>query len=185
MNHDSTIQFIIIGGDITNLVLSKEYDWFQQILSNSKKPFITIIGNHDYLSNGKEIYLRMFGSTYFSFTIGKYKFICFDNIIWENNNAIPNFACLEKQLNDSCYIKLIIAHIPPWSDEFKYCNNPENFNKAIDHKPPFLMLMGHTHVHQTNKYNHVPFVISGTIEDRIYLKIKLFQSKCWVEKVNY
>ncbi len=185
LNKDTSIRFIIIGGDITNLGLSREYEWFSKIVSKSNKPYVTLIGNHDYLSNGKEIYLRMFGLSNFSFMINQYKLICFDDVVWENNNQIPDFNWLKTQLSDTCYKRILITHIPPWSDQIIDSNNKSRFDEVLNSYKPILMLMGHTHRFDKGQYNGIPFAISGTIEDRTFLKVKIYKTQCWVEKVDY
>ena len=65
-------------------------------MKNLNKPYLTVIGNHDYLSNGEVIYKQMFGDYNYSFEFNKNKFILFDDIIIESNNN-PDFNWLSMQ----------------------------------------------------------------------------------------
>ena len=83
INQMQGISFVVINGDITNWGLAKEYKDFHQDITQLKIPFITVIGNHDYLSNGGNIFKRMFGQVNFSFHAGNHKVVVFDNVVWE------------------------------------------------------------------------------------------------------
>ena len=50
------ISFVISAGDVTDMGLLKEYEIFYEIMNNLDKPYLTVIGNHDYNSNGGIIY---------------------------------------------------------------------------------------------------------------------------------
>jgi len=86
INQLTGLQFVVCCGDITNAGLAQEFKWYINNSKGSIYPLITVIGNHDYLSNGHTVYTKLFGSSDMSFLVGKYKFILFDDIIWEKNN---------------------------------------------------------------------------------------------------
>ena len=52
INKKNDILFVIFGGDIADQALLKEYEIFYSIMKNLNKPYLTVIGNHDYNSNG-------------------------------------------------------------------------------------------------------------------------------------
>ena len=110
---------MIFGGDYTEQGLLKEYEIFYDILKNLKKPFVTVIGNHDYSSNGGIIYEEMFGAFNYSFQFNDNKFVLFDNIVWESNKN-PDFDWLSSELSNSELFNqvFVIAHIPTTDDQF-------------------------------------------------------------------
>jgi len=67
INKNPELLFTVVCGDITDEGLFKEFDWEYNVISKMNIPFISVIGNHDYLSNGKLIYNKMYGPTNFSF----------------------------------------------------------------------------------------------------------------------
>jgi Predicted phosphohydrolases len=119
INNNDDILFVIVGGDMTEQAVLKEYDIFYDMIEKIKKPYLTVIGNHDYKSNGSTIYNAMFGAKNYSFNFNNNKFILFDNIIWESNK-IPDFNWLSKELEntDSFNQVFVLAHIPPYGDQF-------------------------------------------------------------------
>lgn len=119
INKKEDVLFVILGGDYTEQGLLKEYEIFYDILKNLEKPFATVIGNHDYSSNGGIIYKEMFGDFNYSFQFNDNKFVLFDNIVWESNKN-PDFDWLSSELSNSALFNqvFVIAHIPPSDAQF-------------------------------------------------------------------
>ena len=83
VNKRKDISFVVLNGDITDFGLNREFRWIQERLARFSVPYLTVIGNHDMLANGRLIYQKMFGPENFSFTSGQSKFI-FLNSFREN-----------------------------------------------------------------------------------------------------
>ena len=139
------ISFVISAGDVTDMGLLKEYEIFYEIMNNLDKPYLTVIGNHDYNSNGGIIYKQMFGDYNYSFDFNNNKFIFFDDVVWESNKN-PDFNWLTTQLSNNQSFKqvFVIAHIPPFSDQFD--DNMENIYKSLmNNNNVQLSIHGHNH----------------------------------------
>lgn len=123
-NSMTDIAFIVNGGDVSLSGISKEFDWYQEIIKKLDVPIVTVIGNHDYLSNGLEVYKTMFGKTNFTFVYNNCKFVIFDDIIWENPKGEVDYKWIDTALeNDSNYTHVIpFSHIPPWDEQLDYAN---------------------------------------------------------------
>ena len=80
VNMDKDIRFVVHLGDMTDAGLSKEYIWTNEIMTALKAPYVMVVGNHDYISNGGLIYEKMFGVSSFSFSYNNTKFVFFDDI---------------------------------------------------------------------------------------------------------
>lgn len=78
----SDIDFVIHLGDFTDRGYNYEYDTFVRLLQKLKKPSIVVIGNHDSIGKGPQMYRRIFGETDFSFDFGQTK------VIVANNNRL-------------------------------------------------------------------------------------------------
>lgn len=120
INQSGDFDFVIHGGDMSDGGLIKEFDIFQDVMKKLKMPYFTVIGNHDLLANGRSIYSDMFGEENYSFIYKECKFIFFNNVVWELNYAEPDFGWLRNELQDRNEFRhvFVIAHIPPWSDQF-------------------------------------------------------------------
>ncbi len=88
INEMEGISFVLVCGDITDWGLFNEFDDYYHLISRLNIPFITQIGNHDYLSNGKLIFNKMFGPTNFYFDIGNYRWLC--STMWFGKTGTRN-----------------------------------------------------------------------------------------------
>lgn len=77
INKKGDISFVIFGGDMPHQGLLKEYEIFFNIAQNLDKPYLSVIGNHDYKLNGRVIYKEMFVDFNYSFEFCHNKFVFF------------------------------------------------------------------------------------------------------------
>lgn len=91
------IAFMAILGDITDSGLLTEYEMIYDGLQESKLPFFGVIGNHDAISMGKDIFKEMFGPYDFVIPYKWAKFVAFNNNGLEFLNEVPDFEFLYKQ----------------------------------------------------------------------------------------
>lgn len=178
------LKFIVCTGDITNSGLAREFEWYAEIIKDSKYPVITVIGNHEYRSNGLKIFNRMFGPTNMSFMYMGYKFIMFDDVVWENNNQPPRFDWLKEELEESDSPGVLLAHIAPCSNQLKgnYC---EIFTGLISESNLILGLHGHIHSYAERTVGGVPLIIADNIGNREYYIIELFERNHKVLRVKF
>jgi len=188
INNNSNISFVLHGGDITDLGMQKEYEIFLTIMENLKIPYLTVIGNHDYLSNGEKIYQEMFGELNYSFVFNSHKFILFDNIVWESSKE-PDFNWMEEELanNYSYYNQVfVLAHIPPFTDQFD--KEKENrYKNLLAENNVKLSIHGHIHTYYyTDTYNDgVKYLVVPCSQKRSYCIITVNNDSFTVEKVDY
>lgn len=150
INANDSIDFVIHGGDMTDTGTTQEFIWTRELLSSLDKPYVVLIGNHDFLGTGDEVYAVMYGALDFSFIAARIKFVCLNTNATEYNYmaAVPNFDFMEEQIKaDSARFDrtIICMHARPYSDQF---NN--NVAKAFDHYInlfPGLMFCLNAHDH--------------------------------------
>lgn len=150
INERDSIDFVIHGGDLTDTGTTMEFEWARDVLAGFKKPYVALIGNHDFLGTGDEVYNTMYGELDFTFIAGRVKFVCLNTNATEYNYiaAVPNLDYLEEQLTaDSALFDrtIICMHARPYSDQF---NN--NVAKAFEHYInlfPGLMFCLNAHDH--------------------------------------
>ena len=77
INKDSSIQFIVISGDITEFGADNEIQLAKQILDSLNKPWHIIPGNHDgnWSESGANTFKQVFGRETFFFIAGQYVFL--------------------------------------------------------------------------------------------------------------
>tara|TARA_R110001592_G_scaffold21103_3_gene85540 strand:- start:1074 stop:1865 length:792 start_codon:yes stop_codon:yes gene_type:complete len=146
INKRDDILFVIFGGDIADQALLKEYEIFYDIMQNLNKPYLTVIGNHDYNSNGSIIYKEMFGDYNYSFEFNNNKFVLFDDIIWESNKD-PDFDWLSKELSSNATFNQVFAfaHIPIVVSNDLPAEMKETYRSIMIENNVSLSVHGHTH----------------------------------------
>lgn len=170
INANESIQFVLFGGDIADQGLLKEFELFYSQLENLKKPYLVVMGNHDYLSNGEDIYKKMYGDYNFSFEFNNYKFVMFDDVFWESDKT-PDFNWLENELSDAFDFESVfmIAHIAPFGDQFDAVSE-SRFRDLMSASNVQLSLHGHSHHYLFKEYyaDGVNYLVVPSMEDPVY-----------------
>lgn len=109
INYRSDVDFTVIVGDLTDRGLLQEFIWVDRTIAKSQKPVLTIVGNHDGLSNGKKLYQQMFGPVNYTFFYKDVKFV-----MWNNNGYEwqVDVDWLDNEVR-SYHRVIVIAHQPP------------------------------------------------------------------------
>lgn len=184
LNKHADLNFIACCGDITNSGLAQQFEWYVEVINKSQHPFISVIGNHDYRSNGHRVYKKVFGPSDFSFEAGNYKFVIFDNVVWENDNRSPKLDWLTDQLSDSELPHVILTHIPPWDNQMTGINNLV-FRNIANTDNTILCCHGHTHEYADTCYNGIHTIVSDAINDREYYVISLVGNQSFFKRIRY
>lgn len=123
------IDFTLLSGDLTDRSLRREFEWAAKILVEFRRPVLTVVGNHDGLLYGEEIYKKMFGPLNYTFIYNDVKII-----MWNNNPyewGYPDINWLEEQIKSHPRV-IIVTHQPPgvvdrypeintlWAELYKY-----------------------------------------------------------------
>lgn len=123
INGRQDVDFVVHLGDITDCGTTKEFVWQRDILARLAKPYVVLIGNHDFLGTGEEVYYKMFGPGDFSFIAAGVKFVCLNTNATEYDYMapIPNFDYMEQQMterSDEFGRTVVCMHAPPFGDQF-------------------------------------------------------------------
>ena len=81
LDHDPSLAFAMVVGDMVDQgTLAQFHDFFQQIRSAVRLPFLTVVGNHD-LGQDQDLtlYRKIFGPDYYAFQLGDHYFILLNN----------------------------------------------------------------------------------------------------------
>lgn len=187
INKNKSLDFVIVNGDIADHGYLKEYELFHENMEDLSIPYLTVIGNHDYRSNGKKIYNKMYGEVNKRFTFNNNLFILFDDVFWESNKN-PDMDWLEKELkdNDKYENVFVLSHIPPYSrqftDEFEMRYRELMLKYEVD-----LSIHGHIHRHDYSDYYNDGMLYLGveTIMDKEYVILTVKDNNINVERIKY
>lgn len=176
VNKRDDIDFVIHGGDLADFGLTKEFMWMRDIMNRLTIPYVTIIGNHDCLANGEEIFVKIFGMVNYSFMAGNVKFICLNTnaLEYDYSRAVPDFDFIEKQYEEKTegHEKTIFAmHVRPYSEQFNN-NVARVFQRSIKEFPNLqFCLNAHDHTLNVSDLfdDGVLYYGSESINKRTYL----------------
>lgn len=151
INSNDSIDFVVHCGDFTDTGTTREYEWGWDIISKLNKPFVVLIGNHDFLGTGDEVWKTAFGKQLdFSFIAGRIKFLCLNTNATEYDYlaAVPNFDYMEEQITaDSTDFErtVVVMHAAPGSEQFN--NNVRKMFNYMIHLYPGIQccIYGHDH----------------------------------------
>ncbi len=190
-NSIKEIDFVLLAGDITDFGLLQEYEWITDRLSKLSKPYIAVVGNHDVVANGEDIFKRVFGPLNDTFIYDSVKFILHNTNSREyTGNNVPDLEWLAQGLMDTVGVKyqVAVSHVPPFGGgDF----NPElekPYSSLFRDSPNFIVsLHGHAHEHR----DHYPFqdgvryMTSHSFDQRFFVLLKIADGKIKKEVVNY
>ncbi|MBE6299168.1 MAG: metallophosphoesterase [Bacteroidales bacterium] len=150
LNGHSDLDFVLHLGDFTDYGVTSEFILQRNILQKLKVPYVSVIGNHDCIGNGEDIFLEIFGQLDYSFTAGDIQFVMLNTnaLEFDNSKNVPNFLFIEKLLatNNLENKRTIVAmHAPPRSEQLMD-NLSKVFHDYIKRFPNLMFcLNGHGH----------------------------------------
>ena len=172
--------------------IERQKDELRDILDRLRVPYVVLLGNHDCLATGKEVFNRIFGEENFSFTAGDVLFICLNTnaLEFDYSDAIPDFSFLEKLLkNLSPDIRrtIVAMHAGPYSEQFN--NNVAKVFQLYLRQFPGLQfcVYGHGHSIQVNDFfdDGILYYECTCAKKRAYLLFTLKENEYLYEVVNY
>ena len=142
INDMPDVDFILLLGDLVETGIEKEYEWACKALNKTTKPILSVIGNHDALSYGKEIWQKVFGPFDYGFSYLGTKFIAYNDNQYEFEN-VPDRDWLKAQARidegEQRIHTVGMSHIQPWDNEpdlsaFLKTNGFDHMLHAHEHK---------------------------------------------------
>jgi Icc protein len=170
------ISFVLVAGDLVDFGLNREFNWITSKFGKLQIPYVAVIGNHDMLANGRNIFAKVFGPENFSFTYSKNKFICLNSNSREVNfnGEIPDINWLSQQLNDQEPNNIfVVSHIPPFSVDFDKKLEPAFTNLLATQRKTRMSLHGHEHQFKLlEPYEEGPtYVVAAASHKRSYVLV--------------
>lgn len=180
VNQQPGVQFLLVAGDIADFGLAREMRWVDEKLRRLKVPYLTVIGNHDLVGNGREAYQHIFGALDYSFVYGDTKFILLDTNGREYNfdGTAPNMGWLRPQLanRDGARRQVVVSHVPPTNNDF----DPalvRPYVQALRDAPGLVFEMnGHNHSFSITQPfgDGVTYVNSDAFSERHYMVVTVW-----------
>ncbi len=180
-NTIGNIDFTLVCGDLTQFGLKKEFVWMHNQLKKLNHPYIPVIGNHDFVATGPQIFKKMYGPFDYSFKVGKFKFVAINtnSIEFGFDGTVPNISWLEDELSDTSGIEniYVYSHIMPWDEGFDP-NLELPFANALSKSKVKYSFHGHWHnYYVSNPYGEdVTYIVTGSTGRNSCILIKLWNN---------
>lgn len=192
INTRNDIDFVVLNGDISDFGLLLEFNGIYKIYDKLNVPFISVIGNHDLVANGSDVYKRMFGELNFTFTYAGIKFVCHDTNgrEYDFNGSTPNMVWLKNNLKLEAGTDKLIAfsHVPPTDGDF----DPKLSKPYQDlmNQTPGVIASIHSHQHQPQiiRYQNgtgIPFIVTNAIINRAFTLITITNGQIAAQEINF
>ena len=157
INARDDIDFVLHCGDMTDFGVTREFEVQRDILEGLRIPYVALLGNHDCLGTGADVYRHMFGNPDFTFNAGDVHFLCINSNAFEYDYSvdIPNFSFIRNDIEtlpDNMRRTVVAMHAQPTSEQFNN-NVSELFEYEIRNYPGLAFCMcGHGHHTQVNEW---------------------------------
>jgi Icc protein len=186
---DQRIHFVIHGGDITDFGLTDEYRWIHERLKKLRMPYLTVIGNHDCVANGKVIYKNIYGPHDYSITVAGNRFVFLNtNSLEYKTDVPPNLGYLQDALADvnNYQNAFVVSHVPPFDVDFDK-SKEAGFAQLMRQYQVKYSIHGHQHNHQMRQpYNDgKDYLVIGSVENRVYVVLTIIGQQVSYEVVNF
>lgn len=192
VNRQRGISALVVAGDISDFGLRREMQWVNDRLRHLNVPYLTVIGNHDQVANGRQAYQEIFGPLNYTFTYAGTRFILIDTNSREYgfNGKVPDVSWLQQQLADTVGVRrqIVLCHVPPTNEDF----DPElvtPYTEALAQAPRLLFhLNGHATSFSIGEpyADGVTYINSFAFEKRQYVILTVWGADQYkLEKVAF
>jgi 3',5'-cyclic AMP phosphodiesterase CpdA len=176
VNRRGDVAFLVQLGDLTHLGTTFEFEVMNRILRGLRVPYFVVVGNHDLVGNGREVYAHMFGALDLAFTYGRIRFVLLNTNSREYafRGDVPDLAWLSEQLApDAEHDRAVVfGHLAP---------NGLDFDQSL-HAPYLdilreagvsLSMHGHAHKFELWEEEGVRLMVADSVEHRNYAVVTL------------
>lgn len=176
LNARDDIDFVLHAGDLADFGLRAEFERQRDMLDKLRVPYVALLGNHDCLGTGREVFRKMFGEFDMAFTAGNVRFVCVNTnaLEFDNSQAVPDIAFMERELSDfpaEAEKTVVAMHVKPLDDQFD--NGTAGFFHDCVRRFPGLQFCvnghGHNHVADDLFGDGIIYYMGDNIGKRTYL----------------
>lgn len=173
------VDMVFILGDLTELGLKEEFKWVCDSVGQLDIPVFSVIGNHDSISFGKEIWLKNIGDYDYTFNYQNNQFVAYNDNQYEfENTPAQEFLNYAASLGINSNHIIGLSHYPP--------------GKESDYDQRFKDLgftyMLHAHSHKTSHWNlfnlYLTHYVVNDAKDIEYAIANIYEDNIVMETCN-
>ncbi|UTW63149.1 metallophosphoesterase [bacterium SCSIO 12741] len=185
------LDMVIVSGDLSDFGIEYEFELMHDLFAELSMPYLTVIGNHDLVYNGKTVYEEMYGALDYSFTFKGNKFIMINTNSREFgfNGRVPNISWLRKELSEMKDEEqaIIVSHVPPDAPDFDPDLVEPYLHTLDSSKKVLVTLNGHLHGFREGKFpdSQVRYINSYSTEKRSFVIVKIWDRGYDYQQIPY
>lgn len=186
INDDRKADLVMHLGDFMDGGYQQEYIYSHELMDRLSVPWLTVIGNHDCLSNGESVYKAMFGYEQYEFDLREWHIIVWNSVVWELGDRTPDLNWLERKLAAVKGQNIIVAtHIPSWDDQLRE-RWGDQFENIIAKYGVKIVLLGHEHTYSLASpfENSIPHLVVGSVSNRAFVRLKLAGNRYFLQQMK-
>lgn len=178
--------FVVVLGDLTNIGLISEFETNKKFLDRLQLPYVTIIGNHDLLTNGASIYQQMYGKDNYSFTFKQTKFILYNNNNWESSYLVPDTDWVTNELTSSASThNILMAHVSV-ADTARFTQNEiDTYENLINANNVRYTFNGHDHNFAESVFGTSTRITAGSSSKKVFVELSITDGGVSHEFINF
>lgn len=172
LNEVDDLSLVIQVGDFTHNGTAPEYRAMNDLLRRLRVPYFVIVGNHDLLANGGDIYDHMFGARNLAFTYARTRFVLFDSnaVEYGFDGTTPDLALIREALapREDYDEAILLTHFNPGGLEWDEALRQPYFDLVAELgvKTSFY---GHAHGPGEFERGGSRFYIAGAVDHRSFI----------------
>lgn len=174
LNELDDLAFVVQIGDFTDFGRLDEFELMTELFERLEAPWFVVIGNHDLLGNGGEIFDALLGPRDHDFTYRRRRFVLLDTNSREYGfgGAVPRMGWLAERLVPSVdhHRTVVFSHVPPTSDDFDP-DLREPFVAQLGAAGVAISFHGHEHRYERWERDGVRYVIADGAMNRTFLLV--------------
>lgn len=161
INDMPEVDFILLLGDLAQTGIKAEFEWICHSMAKARVPIFAVIGNHDALSFGEDIWRDVFGPLDFSFEYQNTLFVAYNDNQYEFENVPDREWLAQQSLNnrEDRFLTIAASHIAPWDKDL-------DFEQELKDNGYDLTLHGHVHYFDYWQYSDVQLPHFMTSDNR-------------------
>lgn len=191
INQRSDVSFVLHAGDLTDNGLLQEYDWTEDILQRLHVPYLTVIGNHDALNNGKENYQAIYGPYDYSLVFNQVKFVALNSNNWEFDDQVPRVDWLSEAVADYAIYQhqIVLTHIEAHDGRFSGALSAQLL-ASLKENFVSLVISGHRHEYSYKEEwltsgQPIGFLINGAVNRHSYAVVHVEAGSVSHERIGF
>ncbi len=192
INARGDIDFVLHTGDLSDFGAKLEFELQRDILEKLTVPYVCLLGNHDCVATGKQVFNRVFGDDNFVFKAGNVQFVCVNTnaLEFDYSEAVPDLSFLGGAIENSPddVDKTVVAmHAGPYSEQFN--NNIADVFEFYLRRLPGLQFCVYGHGHQLAADDFfddgVIYYQCPCVKKRVYLHFTIDENGYEYEAVDF